>query len=60
MSELNDARRVQMSLMPETAPEVEGLQIAGKCVSANTVSGDFFDYLEGENEIAIVVGDVTG
>ncbi len=60
VSELQDARRVQMGLMPEVAPTVEGLQIAGRCVSANTVSGDFFDYLEGENQIAIVVGDVTG
>ena len=49
-----------MGLMPLVAPTVEGLEIAGRCVSANTVSGDFFDYLQGDNEIAIVVGDVTG
>lgn len=49
-----------MGLMPEVAPEIEGLEVAGKCVSANTVSGDFFDYLQGDNEIAVVVGDVTG
>ena len=60
VEELADARRVQMSLMPEVAPEIDGLEIAGRCVSANTVSGDFFDYLGGCNEIAIVVGDVTG
>ena len=58
--ELAAARRVQMGLMPLVAPTVEGLEIAGRCVSANTVSGDFFDYLEGDNEIAIVVGYVTG
>jgi hypothetical protein len=58
--ELNDARRVQMGLMPEIAPTVERLEMAGRCVSANTVSGDFFDYLKGCNQIAIVVGDVTG
>ena len=62
VEEVQDARRVQMGLMPEVAPEIEGLEIAGKCLSANTVSGDFFDYLSGErsDEIAIVVGDVTG
>ena len=60
VEELADARRVQMGLMPEVAPEIEGLEIAGRCVSANTVGGDFFDYLQGSNEIAIVVGDVTG
>jgi len=62
VQELQDANRVQMSLMPTSAPPIEGVEIAGKCMPANTVSGDFFDYLEGkrENEIALVVADVTG
>jgi len=62
VEELRDANRVQMFLMPETAPPIEGVEIAGKCIPANTVSGDFFDYLEGKrkNEIALVVADVTG
>ena len=62
VQELQDANRVQMGLMPDTAPSIEGLEIAGKCIPANTVSGDFFDYLEGKrgNEIALVVADVTG
>ena len=60
--ELQDAQEMQMSLMPKTALPIEGLEIAGKCVPANTVSGDFFDYLEGKRkgEIALVVADVTG
>nr|MBC8230035.1 SpoIIE family protein phosphatase [bacterium] len=60
--ELQDAQQVQMSLMPDSAPPIEGVEIAGKCIPANTVSGDFFDYLEdaGQNEIALVVADVTG
>jgi len=60
--ELQDAKQVQMGLMPDTAPPIEGVEIAGKCLSANTVSGDFFDYVEGKrpNEIALVVGDVCG
>jgi len=62
VEELRDANRVQMSLMPVTAPPIEGVEIAGKCIPANTVSGDFFDYLEGKqpNEIVFVVADVTG
>ena len=48
--ELQEARRVQMGLMPQTAPEIEGLEIAGKRVSANTVSGDFYDYFLGKQE----------
>jgi len=62
VQELQEANRVQMSLMPEKAPPIEAVEIAGKCLPANTVSGDFFDYLEGkrDNEIALVVADVTG
>jgi len=62
VEELQDARQVQMGLMPDTAPPIEGVEIAGKCLSANDVSGDFYDYLEGKgnNEVALVVADVTG
>jgi len=61
VQELQDANRVQMSLMPENAPPIEGVEIAGKCIPANAVSGDFFDYLTGEdNQIVLVVADVTG
>jgi len=60
--ELQDAQQVQMSLMPDAAPPIEGVEIAGKCIPANTVSGDFFDYLvgKGDNEIGLVVADVCG
>lgn len=62
VQELQDARRMQMSLMPDIPPQIEGVEIAGKCVPANTVGGDFYDYLQGSRptEIALVVGDVTG
>ena len=54
--------RMQMSLMPEVAPQIDGIEIAGRCVPANTVNGDFFDYLESahSNEIGLVVADVMG
>lgn len=60
--ELQDAHDVQMGLMPESALPIEGLELAGRCLPANTVSGDFFDYLEGKhrNEMLIVIADVTG
>jgi len=62
VEELQDANRVQMMLMPDKAPPIEGLEIAGKCLPANTVSGDFFDYLvgKGDNQIGLVVADVCG
>ena len=61
VSELADAREMQMGLIPQTAPEVPGFEIAGVCNSARTVSGDFFDYVPLSNgAIAVVLADVTG
>ncbi|MYA72588.1 SpoIIE family protein phosphatase [Candidatus Poribacteria bacterium] len=61
VSELADAREMQMGLIPQTAPEVPGFEIAGVCSSARTVSGDFFDYVPLSNgTLAVVLADVTG
>ena len=61
VSELADAREMQMGLIPQTAPEVPGFEIAGVCISARTVSGDFFDYVPlGNGVLAVVLADVTG
>ena len=61
VSELADAQEMQRGLIPQIAPEVPGLEIAGVCRSARTVSGDFFDYvLLGNGMLAVVLADVTG
>ena len=61
VSELADAREMQTGLIPQTAPEIQGLEIAGICNSARTVSGDFFDYVPlGNGTLAVVLADVTG
>jgi len=58
--ELQDARRMQMSLLPTSSPDVPGLSVYGRCVSASRVGGDFFQYLEGEDGITVSLADVTG
>jgi len=58
--ELQDARRMQMSLMPTASPEVPGISISGRCLSANHVGGDFFQYFVRDGEITISLADVTG
>lgn len=62
-TELQLAHDVQMSLMPKTNPQVQGLDVAGMSVPAREVGGDFFDYscLGGvENRFGIPVFDVSG
>ena len=61
VSELADAQEMQLGLIPQTAPEIPGFGIAGVCISARTVSGDFFDYVPLSNgTLAVVLADVTG
>ncbi len=58
------AGEVQRGLLPERAPTLAGLDIAGRNVPCDEVGGDYFDFLhnetEGSGKITIVVGDITG
>jgi len=58
--ELEDARRIQQSLIPEKAPEIKGYDIAGKSIPAMEVSRDFYNYLLLGQNLGIVLCDVTG
>jgi len=59
--ELEIARNVQMSLLPKQNPLVEGYDIAGVCIPALEVGGDYYDFFQlGDNEIGIAIGDVSG
>jgi serine phosphatase RsbU (regulator of sigma subunit)/ligand-binding sensor domain-containing protein len=62
-AELQDAREMQMSLLPKSAPQIEGFDIAGACEPATAVGGDYFTYLwldEDKIQLGIVLMDVTG
>ncbi len=58
------AAEVQKGLLPEKAPVMRGLDIAGQSLPCDEVGGDYYDYLlapGNENErAAIVVGDISG
>jgi len=59
--ELNIARRIQMASLPDTIPNVQGLEISGISLPALEVGGDFYDFLETENgEFMVIIGDVSG
>jgi sigma-B regulation protein RsbU (phosphoserine phosphatase) len=60
-SELDIAREVQRRLFPQTVPQVPGLDLFGICKAAQSVSGDYYDFLElDEHRVALVLGDVSG
>jgi hypothetical protein len=58
--ELEDARQIQQSLLPKGPPQVAGYEIAGTSLPAREVSGDFHSYLSLEDNVAVVLADVTG
>ncbi len=58
--ELDSARRLQLELLPDEAPSVEGLDIAGRCQPAGDVGGDMYRYFELPDGIAVGLADVTG
>ena len=49
-----------MRLMPTESPQMEGLDIAGRCIPANHVGGDFFQFFERDGKIAVCMADASG
>lgn len=60
-NELDDARAVQLSMLPRSAPELPWLELAASSLPASEVGGDYFGYfpLDGER-LAIAIADVAG
>jgi len=58
--ELRTAHDMQMRLMPSEHPTVHGLDIAGDCIPASEVGGDFFQYFDHNGRLSVAMADVTG
>ncbi len=61
--ELQTARDTQVSILPQASPRAEGYDIAGTCIPANTVGGDFYDFIwldDDRSVLGIAVADVAG
>ncbi|WP_292529031.1 PAS domain S-box protein [Methylocystis sp.] len=58
--ELEIAKQIQLSLLPNAPLRTPHMEIAGICVPAMHVGGDYFDYFENSGVIDIVIADVSG
>lgn len=59
--ELEIARRIQSSTLPQFVPTLAGLEIAARYSPMSAVAGDFYDFLcVDEKRVGILVADVTG
>ena len=59
-SELRIARDIQMSMVPSTFPQHEGVDLYALMTPAREVGGDLYDYLLQDGNLYFCVGDVSG
>ena len=59
--ELNEARKIQMGMLPQAVPEIPGFQIAAYSNPAVAVGGDFYDFIPlPDDKLGLVIGDAVG
>jgi sigma-B regulation protein RsbU (phosphoserine phosphatase) len=56
------AREIQIGLLPDHLPELEGYEMHGGAAPSQGVSGDFYEVVhrDGDDKCAIIVADVSG
>jgi sigma-B regulation protein RsbU (phosphoserine phosphatase) len=60
-AQLEVARQVQLALLPERDPEVDGFDISAYNFSTEEVSGDYYDFVKPyEDNLGLVIADVSG
>ncbi len=59
--ELEEARALQLSMLPKSVPEHPGFEIAAYMETATEVGGDYYDFkIASDGTLVAVVGDATG
>ena len=59
--ELEEARQLQLSMLPKTLPQLPHLDIAVYMKTATEVGGDYYDFHVGmDGTLTVVIGDATG
>jgi sigma-B regulation protein RsbU (phosphoserine phosphatase) len=59
--EMEFASGIQKKLLPSTPPEIPGYSLGGRNITAKSVGGDYFDYMQVEEHLwAICLGDISG
>jgi hypothetical protein len=59
-AELHHAQRVQLGLLPRSAPTIDGYRLAGTCLPGATIGGDFYDWYPVDGGVVLTLADVTG
>jgi len=60
-SELEEARLLQLSMLPKKTPSLEHVELAFSMQTATEVGGDYYDYsIAQDGTLTIAIGDATG
>jgi serine phosphatase RsbU (regulator of sigma subunit)/Na+/proline symporter len=59
--ELQIARVIQLGLLPTRSPDMQGISLAGMCIPAREVGGDYYDFIHrGQATLDLIIADVSG
>ena len=60
-TEMDIARQVQTAILPQTIPQIKGVDVYATSIPAFEVGGDFFDVINrSDDSLIFALGDVTG
>ena len=59
--EIEYARKIQLSMLPQLPPDIGWVELAAASLPATEVGGDYYDYFRlSGSQLALVIGDVSG
>lgn len=58
--ELEIAKQIQLSLLPKAPLQLGGARVAGVCLPATHIGGDYYDYFHVRDNLDLVIADVSG
>lgn len=58
---LDEAQRIQQSILPHRVPQYKGYEIYGRTIAAEVVNGDFYDFIPmSESILGLAIADASG
>jgi PAS domain S-box-containing protein len=58
--DLEDARQLQLAMLPTILPKLSYLDIAVSMTTAQEVGGDYYDFYQEDQNLTFAIGDATG
>lgn len=59
--EIDYARKIQLSMLPQTGPQLDWMDLAAASLPATEVGGDYYEYFKlSDSKLVLVIGDVAG